>query len=184
MAFDSSLDRKGLSSIEVLVATTIVSVLLIGARELVATGQKGYVFASEQAHVRAEAQRALDACVSELRAAGPMVAPTAGAPRAQVSYDRVFGAGRKERVVLWTRVTQGRVLLERVVASPGERPATQPLADLGPAALPHGAPLGGVTFETVAPSVLRVKVSARALVEGRGQGTLVPIELESDVLLR
>jgi prepilin-type N-terminal cleavage/methylation domain-containing protein len=179
------MDRsRGLTLVEVLVAGAIFSVLIVGAKELFATGQHGYVLAQSQARVRAEAQRALESCAADLRAAGPAIAPPPGAPRSSVSCDREAERGRRERFVLWARVERGRVILERIFARDGLPPVIDLVADLGPASLPHGAPLGGVSFETVAPAVVRVKVSARALVEGRGEPFLVPIELESDVVLR
>ncbi|MEZ0227374.1 MAG: prepilin-type N-terminal cleavage/methylation domain-containing protein, partial [Planctomycetota bacterium] len=61
--------RTGLTLLEVLVATSLLSVLLLGASELLLTGQNAYALSTGQAMVRGEAQRALDACVRDLRGA-------------------------------------------------------------------------------------------------------------------
>jgi prepilin-type N-terminal cleavage/methylation domain-containing protein len=49
---------RGLSLLEVLVATTLLSVLLLGASELLLTGQNAYAMSTSQAMVSGEAQRA------------------------------------------------------------------------------------------------------------------------------
>lgn len=52
-----------------MVATAVLSVLLVGATELVLAGQHAYAQGTSQAFARTEAQKALDQCVKDLRGA-------------------------------------------------------------------------------------------------------------------
>ncbi len=251
---------RGLTLLEVLVATSLLSVLLVGASELLLTGQSAYAMSTGQAMVRGEAQRALDACVKDLRGAaawsfatasgtvpgaagstiteltswdqtsgtlsfsfGPrsnvlfaraldaQVVPTSSPPYVILDFEpRGLGvmtqdvgsngttfAGRmdddqlKARVLLRTRVANDRVVFERVFAPVADPPVDSPpipesvlvLADLGPATVPLGATPGGISFETVAPGVVRVKASARTFVDQRGKRSLLPVEISTDVAL-
>ncbi len=78
---NANVRKRGFTVLEVLVATSVLSILVVGAAELVVAGQTTYTKGTSHTRARNDAQRALDACVRELRSAAAWtLATTTGSP--------------------------------------------------------------------------------------------------------
>lgn len=108
---------RGLTLLETLIATAVLAVLVVGASNLMFLGQTSYARGTSEAHVRQQAQRALEVAVAELRGAAAWTFGTVSGSTVteltrwdEAQKKLVFDFGGPRPNVLFLRVVQGGVV--------------------------------------------------------------------------